>query len=124
MARRKILLLRNLVAKPFAFKHAECLCKTDARDVKVSRTCEIAHELFGTALLQDELYSGGGVQVTRFDVTEPHYCSSTEYGNERQIKSVYFVCLRVRWRFKPMHVDASCRASRFAGQAEIVAATF
>ena len=74
IARRKILLLRNLVAKPLAFKHAQCLCETDARDVKASPLCEIAAEVFGPALLQDELYSGGRVQVTRFDVTEAHYC--------------------------------------------------
>ncbi len=95
IARRKILLLRKLVAKPFAFKHAECLCETDARDVKASPICQIAPELFGTALLQDELYSGGRVQVTRFDVTEAHYCSdltraksSTEKSAIKQIKSV------------------------------------
>ena len=74
IARRKILLLRKLVAKPFAFKHAECLCETDAGDVKARPICEIAPDVFGTALLQDELYSGGRVQVTRFDVTEAHYC--------------------------------------------------
>jgi len=75
IAGRKILLLRKLVAKPFAFKHAECLCETDARDVKASPICEIAPNVFRTALLQDELYSGGRVQVTRFDITEAHYCS-------------------------------------------------
>src|SRR5262245_56246715 len=68
MARRKLLLLRHLVAKPSAFNHAECLCKTDARDVKTRPIWEITPELFGTALLQDELYSGGRVQVIRFDV--------------------------------------------------------
>src|SRR4030095_820110 len=110
----------KLVAKPFAFKHAECLCKTDARDVKASPICEIAPELFGTALLQDELHSGGRVQVTRFDVTEAHYCSSTE----KSVIKADKICI-IRLPPGSMAVEAiACRGelSRqpFRGQAEIV----
>jgi hypothetical protein len=119
IARRKILLLRNLVAKPFAFKHAQCLCETDARDAKASPLCEIAAEVFGPALLQDELYSGGRVQVTRFDVTEAHYCSDLTRAKSSTEKSAIKadkICI-IRLPPGSMAAESHCMSRRVVAPA-------